>query len=243
MSVYERELHILSSDVDMYRRLRLSVLFSRMQEAAVAHTEQLGMGRDKTLDRGVLWVVTLQSAQIRRMPEYDERVVLRSWPGKTMHVLFPRYCSIDTEAGEPLIRASALWTLLDARTRKLAFPGEHGIKVEGVTTGDEIDLPSAPVPVECPETRDFTVPFSYVDLNGHMNNTRYFDLAEDCLPCAAQGRLLTAVSAEFSREARFGQTLPLRWGHDGGRWYFSGGGGAGEKPLFRMSLTYRPAER
>ena len=64
----------------------------------------VGMGRAMTLDRGALWIVTLQSAQIRRMPEYDEEIVLRSWPGQTMHVLFPRYCAVDTACGEPLIR-------------------------------------------------------------------------------------------------------------------------------------------
>ncbi len=235
MSLYEKRLRLRSSDVDMHRRLRTSVLFSLMQEAAIAHTEQLGMGRDKTLDKGLLWVVTLQTARIARMPEYDEEIVLRSWPGKTMHVLFPRYCAFDTADGEPLIRASALWTLVDEQTRRFVFPEKHGIVIEGAVTGDEIPIPSAPRALPCTEERDFTVPYSYVDLNGHMNNTRYFDLAEDCLPAPAEGRRLTAIQTEFVREARFGERFPLRWGQEGSRWYFTGGG---EKTLFRMSFAY-----
>ncbi len=193
MSVYRRELRLRSSDVDMHRRLRTSVLFSLMQEAAIEHTEALGMGREKTLDRGVLWIVTLQSAKILRMPAYDEDIVLRSWPGKTMHLLFPRYCALDTAAGEPLVRASALWSLLDAKTRKLVFPERIGVEIEGVLTGDEHPIPSAPRAIPCTGSRDFTVPYSYVDLNGHMNNTRYFDLAEDCLPAAAEGLSLIHI--------------------------------------------------
>ena len=235
MSVYERRLRLVSSDVDMRRRLRTSILFGLMQEAAVAHTEQLGMGREKTLDRGILWVVTLLRAEIARMPEYDEEVILRSWPGKTMHVLFPRYCALDTAAGEPLLRASALWTLVDAGTRKLAFPERYGIEIPETVTGNEIDLPSAPRPLPLQEERAFTVPFSYVDLNGHMNNTRYFDLAEDCLPDAAEGKQLTGLCAEFSREVRFGETISLRWGVRDDRRYFAG---EADKSLFRMSLTY-----
>ena len=34
MSVYERRLRLVSSDVDMHRRLRTSILFGLMQEAA-----------------------------------------------------------------------------------------------------------------------------------------------------------------------------------------------------------------
>ena len=54
MSIYRKELLLRSEHVDMYRRLRTSELFRLLQEASIRHTEELGMGRDKTLDRGVL---------------------------------------------------------------------------------------------------------------------------------------------------------------------------------------------
>ena len=236
MSILEEKLRIRSSDVDMHRRLRTSVLFSLLQEAAISHTEQLGMGRAKTLDRGALWIVTLQSAEITRMPAYDEDVILRSWPGRTMHVLFPRYFALDTSKGEPLVRASALWTLIGSETRRLVFPERLGIEIEGVSLPeDEIRLPSAPVPLPLEEMREFTVPYSYVDLNGHMNNTRYFDLADDCIPAAAEGRELRSVSTEFSHEIRCGETIRLRWGQDGGFYYFTG---EDTRSLFRMRFAY-----
>ena len=235
MSVYRRQRRLLSSDVDMRRRLRPSVLFGWMQEAAVAHTEQLGMGRARTLDRGLLWVVTLQTAEIRRMPTYDEEVVLRSWPGPTMHVLFPRYFAMETSAGEPILRASALWALVDSGTRRLTFPERYGIELPGVVTGDELPLPSAPRSLPTEKQREFVVPYSYVDMNGHMNNTRYLDLAEDCLPDAAAGRLLRSVSAEYSREVCLGDRLTLRWGQEGERRYFTG---ETQGRVFRLGLTY-----
>ena len=144
MSVYRQELLLRSKDVDMYRRLRTSELFRLLQEASIRHTEELGMGRDKTLDKGILWVLLLQSAEIARMPEYDERIVLKSWPGRTMHLLFPRYYRLETAAGEHLLSASALWSLVDEKTRKVVFPERYGVEIEGVATGEEIALPSAP---------------------------------------------------------------------------------------------------
>ena len=67
MSVYREELLLRSKDVDMFRRLRTSELFRLLQEASIRHTEQLGMGRDKTLDKGILWVLLMQRAEIVRM--------------------------------------------------------------------------------------------------------------------------------------------------------------------------------
>ncbi len=235
MSVYERNYHLRSKDVDMYRRLRTSVLFEWLQEAAITHTEALGMGRDKTLDRGLLWVVTMQKAEILRMPVYDEKITLRSWPGETMHVFFPRHYILADEKGGTLVRANALWMLVDRDSRRMVFPDRYGIVIDGCSVGEELPLPSAPARLPIREEKCFSVPFSYVDLNGHMNNTRYFDLMEDALPAAAEGRLLREISTEYTSEVCLGDDIMLRWGEESGCFYLEG---ILEKPRFRMAMRY-----
>ena len=47
MKIYRQDFQILSSDVDMSRKLRLSSLFTRLQEAAIAHTIDLGVTRER----------------------------------------------------------------------------------------------------------------------------------------------------------------------------------------------------
>ena len=233
--IYTERLTLRSRDVDMFRRLRTSELFKLLQEASIRHTEQLGMGRDKTLDKGILWVLLMQRAEITRMPEYDEKIVLRSWPGKTMHLLFPRFYSLETDAGEGLVKASALWGLVDAKTRKAVFPERYGVEIAGMESGEEIDLPGPIRKLDCDREKRFEVPYSYVDLNGHMNNTRYFDLAEDCVGAAARGKLLKEIRTEYVNEARFGEELVLRWNGDAGEVFLSGDS---SKPVFRMTLRY-----
>ena len=143
--IYEKPYQLKSSDVNRWQRLRTSVMMRWLQEAAIAHTEELGMGREKTLDKGILWIISLQRTEILRMPVYDEKIVVRSWPGKTMHVFFPRYYELVSEDGsEVMVRASALWMLLDEKTRRFVFPESYGISIEGCVTGREIALPSSP---------------------------------------------------------------------------------------------------
>ena len=172
MSVFSTQLRLRNKDVNLYRRLRTSRLFELMQEASIRHTEELGMGREMTLDQGLLWMVTLQRAEIARMPEYDELITLESWPGETMHLLFPRYYRVLDEKGAVLLSASALWALVDQETRRMVFPDRHGVVIEGEVTGHEIALPSPPRRAQGEAVARFKVPFSYVDLNGHMRPGR-----------------------------------------------------------------------
>ena len=238
-NIYERSLLLGSEHVDCFRRLRTSTLFELLQTASIRHTEELGMGRDKTLDKGLLWVIARQYVVIDRMPAYDERVTVRSWPGETMRVLFPRYYEIAAESGKTLLRGSAVWSLMDRETRTTAFPDEYGIEIAGVETGRELPYLTKVKPIEAPHTLDFVVPYSYVDLNGHMNNTRYFDLVEDHLPAAKAGKILCEVHTEYSAEAKLGTTLHVAWGKADDCYYVNG---STERPCFRMSLTYRDPE-
>lgn len=233
--IYEQTLLLGSEHVDCFRRLRTSTLFELLQSASIRHTEALGVGRDKTLDRGLLWVVARQYAVISRMPEYDERVTLRTWPGEMMRVLFPRYYELIAENGDTLLRASALWSLMDRETRATAFPDEYGLEIEGVETGRELPSIVKMPALGTTEFVEFIVPYSYVDLNGHMNNARYFDLAEDVLPAKRSGKKLREVCSEYHAEVRLGEGMYVEWGEENNRYYVNA---ATDKPCFRMSLLY-----
>ncbi|MBQ9459614.1 MAG: hypothetical protein IJU66_06735 [Oscillospiraceae bacterium] len=233
--VYERELLLGSAHVDCFRRLRTSVLFDLLQEASIRHTEALGVGRERTLDRGLAWVVTRQHVCVERMPSFDERVLVRSWPGHTMHLLFPRYYELLDAQGRVAVRGSALWTLMDQKTRTAAFPDEYGVEIKGVETGREMPYLVKLHTLETEHESSFQVPYSYVDLNGHMNNTRYFDLTDDLLPAAQSGEMLREANIEYCAEAKLGETLRIGWGKEKDMYYVNG---AKERACFRMNLRY-----
>ncbi|MBO4338643.1 MAG: hypothetical protein J5877_01825 [Clostridia bacterium] len=237
MSIYEKEYKIQSSDVDMFRRLRISKLFEFMQEAAIHHTEELGAGREKTLDRGFLWVVTMQHAEIKRLPEYDEEIKLISRPGKTMHVMFPRYYSVVDSDENEIVRGSALWMLMDMNNRKMIFPEAEGISIEGSVTGNEYELPKAIKPEETDESYSLKVPYSFTDINGHLTNTKYFDIAEDITLNASENRPPKYVSVEYSGEARFGEKLDIQFRQSENEIYLFGTKDEGKK-VFKLKMIY-----
>ena len=177
--IYTQKIELVSSDVDANRRLRMSALFRFLQEISIAHTERLGAGRAKTLDRGALWVMTRMYVRLARSPVYGERLTLESWPGETMHLLFPRGYRLLSQSGERLGEASGLWALIDAVERRMLFPSELGIELEGVSVEGELPPPGALAPFEADVSEVRDVRYSDIDLNAHVNNTRYLDWFDD----------------------------------------------------------------
>lgn len=239
MRIWRQDFRILSSDVDLTRKLRLSTLFTKLQEAAIAHTIELGVTRERTLDRGLLWAVTQYRLNIDRMPEYDDQVTLLSWPGKTMHLYFPRYFRLLDEKGRVLLDAVSLWVLIGEKDRSIVFPEDHGIEIPETVTGSELPLPGRLRREETSSSHSFTVPYSYVDLNGHMNNARYYDLAQDIMPEELRSRKLASLSSEYIGEARLGDTLQAGCALSRDTFYVCG---STEKPLFRMKFEFAGKE-
>lgn len=228
--------HILGNpDVNMYKKLKTSSLFNLLQEAASEHCLQLGFGSEYTINRGFLWVITRQKAEFISLPSYEDEITIETWPGPTRHVIYPRYYRVLDRAGNVLINASSIWTLIDADTRSVAGYDRHGIRLDGLVTGNEISLPRAPEQIPFSREQEFVVPYSYLDLNGHMNNTRYFDLAEDIISSPAAGDSLKALTVEYSNEVLLNETIKLKIGQDGKRYYICGDT---DKHIFKLFLDY-----
>ena len=236
--VYEKKVLIRSEQVDMTRRLRMSDLFRLLEEASIAHTEQLGCTRDKTLDRGLLWIITRQLVEIGEMPSYDDEIVVRSWQGEMQHVFFPRFYEIERE-GKVLVKGQALWMLIEEESRSMAMPEDYGISIPGRPDAGDMMLPSVVIPKSVCESGNATAlvtRFSQVDINGHMNNTRYFDIIDDALWGGGDTvRVPKTVLANYLSELRLGDEFSLSEYKDGDTVYFEG---AGDKPYFRVKIEY-----
>ena len=252
---YEKKLLIRSEQVDMTRRLRMSELFRLLEEVSIAHTEELGCTRRETLDRGLLWIITRQIAEIDEMPVYDDEITVRGWQGDMMHVFFPRFYEIERD-GRVLIRARALWSLIDQETRDIIMPEDYGIELPGRPGSDDMMLPAIIIPESAGEpvaSIPLVTSFSQMDINGHMNNTSYFNMIDNAVwadvsahsgseadfshaaPAADIMPVPKTLYINYMSEIKAGEGLTLNEYKEAGTLWFEG---TGEKPYFRVRITY-----
>lgn len=252
--VYEKKVLIRSEQVDMTRRLRMSELFRLLEEVSIAHTEALGCTRRETLDRGLLWIITRQQVEIEEMPVYDDEITIRGWQGEIMHVIFPRFYEILKD-GKVVIRAQAMWSLIDENTREIIMPEDYGIDLPGRPGSDDMFLTAIVIPGSAGKpvysTEIFTR-FSQMDINGHMNNTSYFNMIDDAVWNDVSARIPEGAAAgsfeaaavmpvpktlyiNYINEVKAGVHLTLKQYKDADATYFEG---IGDKPYFRMRITY-----
>ena len=208
-------------------------LFRMMQKISGDHCRQIGYGESVMEEKGLMWVIIRHSVEVLCWPEPGQLLRLRTWPGATRHGTCPRWVRVERENGELLAGGCAIWSVVDRKSRKMVAPAAYGIEIEPLVTGLETRRPAAPARLQAAEHTDYTVDADVLDENGHMNNTRYYDLAERCL--GTLGRPLRAALTEYVAEAREGDVLHLSWGSEGNCYVLSG---ETDTPAFRMELHY-----
>lgn len=178
--MYKKDYYIGSNDVDQFLDLKLSSFFKMMQDIGTEHAEILNIGKANTIDKGLYWVITRIEIEILSMPKYLSTVSLTTYPGDDLRFIFPRYFLLKDLKGKTLIKASSTWMVINRATQNVSLNPFNGFKLEGEHLDDELSLPSKVNKDEntsIMETRK--VRYSDIDLNGHLNNTKYIDYILD----------------------------------------------------------------
>ncbi len=239
-TVFETDYTVDAVDINLYGRLRPTRLLELIQQVAGRHAALLGFGWKKLEEQRLAWVLVRQHLEIDRMPERDEIMHFVTWPGRPMHSLLPRYMQILDGSGHEIIRSCTVWVIMNEDSRSMILPSSFGINFPFSSREPLMALPRMPK-VLLPELfrTNFTVPFSYVDIIGHMNNTRYMDAAENILPAPQEGAFLKDLLIEYSHELRLNETMEMTVGQDGSR--FSVRGIKNGDTVFTLYLRYETA--
>lgn len=213
----------------------LGGLFNLLQDVAGDHCALMGLSAARLSQDRLMWVVVRHYAKIFRMPLPGERLAADTWHGGTRHMMFPRYYRLYSADGEQIVEGGAVWATVDMDERKLRNPADYSITLVSEETGHEPRLQGPVLKLPTTGETEFIVPPEYIDLNGHMNNTRYYDAVEACIAAGTAGLSPVEVSTTFIAEVRQGEDMTLRWGSKDGLWYITG---ETDKPIFKMNIRY-----
>ena len=178
--MYKKEFIISNNDVDYRFYLKPANLYRIFQDIALKATEEVGSDSISLSKRGIDWVITRMDVEIKRLPRCNEKITVCTYPGKDLAMLYPRYFYISDENNNVIIRASSIWALIDAKTRKVIVDKDTIKKLPPETSEYELPLPgkiAASEEKNLIETR--TIHYSDLDFNCHMNNVRYVELLMD----------------------------------------------------------------
>lgn len=204
---YSTNLTLYNSYFDLNNRISVKALLSIFQDVASIHAEEIGVGYKTCLDKNLYWVLSRVKFDVLRMPEINEVVTVETWPHEKGKIDFDRDMQILDASGKTLVTATSKWCVID--TVKRALQRTDGVNYNGECIKDvlyegkftKIFLPNE----EFAKSFDYTVRFSDLDHNGHMNNTNYANLVVS----AAKNKKITHFEINFINELKEGEKVEV----------------------------------
>ena len=220
-----RQFFVDSRDTDLHGMCRPSALLGMLQQMATEHAAYIGLGRGELLKKyHCVWLLARTWYRLDKPIYHDQQLTITTWSRGVTGAVSYRDFDIFVN-GERAGEAVTSWVLADIDNRSLLRI--HKIpEVVNVVRPETVKmkkLSRLPMPKEMTELTTRRVQYSDTDINGHMNNTRYVDVACDSIEFETmQGSYLAEVQISYSRECFAGSLLHILGKEEDGVFYVRG---------------------
>lgn len=234
--MYSYESRVGFSMVDKNQNLSLNKIVDYFQDAATFHSEDLGVGYSYLVPKNLLWVINTWQIDILKYPKYLDKVKVTTAPYKFRSFIGYRNFTLESEAGEVLIKANSMWSLINYDTMKPATVPEELPEIYGFSEPLDMDYCNGKivVPADAEKKNPIEVQEHFLDPNGHVNNGQYIKIATSFLP---DGFMIGRLRTEYRNQAFMGDTMhPVVAETTDGKWVVSLQDEAG-KPYAVVEMT------
>ena len=197
---------------DFRGKATLPLMSSFILQAATKHAEERGFGYSAMTAQRKAWVLSRFVLEMNEYPRNDDPVHVRTWVADANKFFTERCVAFDAADGRSFGFARTLWAAIDMDTRRptnvlelgdlMRYRCEQPIPIEGTRKIPRLH--------EDDPAGKFTVRYSDIDINGHLNSMKYVEHFVDMFDME---RFRTGDIRRFEinyvNEARFGTPLRL----------------------------------
>lgn len=209
MSQFNFTYLINEQDCDKNGNLKTSVLLELFTKAACDHYDSIGLPRDKLESENMRFLLLQTAAKIYAMPKANEEITVSTRESGMDGIYFDRAYEVFNKNGEKLISADGHWILTDNKHRILS-PKKFPYGTEN----------NEPADISCKRMPKFTlsdfssgiihkVEAKDIDINGHVHNTVYADVACEYMPTEFWNKKWTEFHINWRNEAKLGDEWEL----------------------------------
>ena len=196
------EVKVTYQETDYCGNYRMSTLVSQLSDLATENAIKVGIWKP-SLGANYGFVLAKKTIILKRPIKIDEQIKLYTRAAGRKRIQFIRNYWIEDEQGNEIAAIYSLWTLIDLKKRRITKPEKIGIVMpelkEYQYSIDSYHDIKDDLKLDYMMTR--SVLYSDVDVNLHMNNSRYIEWALDVIPLEVfKDQYFREISVFFKKE-------------------------------------------
>ena len=173
---YQMKMKIPFDMADMNGHIKLPDVILLSLQVSGMQSIELGVSDKAILENyNLVWIITDYDIEVVRLPRFAEEITIETEALSYNRLFCYRRFTIYDEAGQDLIHMMATFVLMDRDSRKV-----HAVEPQILAPyQSEFSKKLLRGPkyqsLENPISKDYHVRFYDLDMNGHVNNSKYLD--------------------------------------------------------------------
>ena len=203
---------VRDTECDLNKRMMPGALLRLAQQIATDHCLQMGMDDAFYQRTQAVFLLAKMGLEWKRIPCAGEPLTLITRPQQPEHAIYKRVTQVLDGSGQEIGLIDSRWILADIhKHRILRHAPEEYQKLPFEAKVDRALPIEFPKPEKTELVGTVQASYTYCDVNGHMNNSRYADIACDALPPEElRSRAVQAMCINYRSELPFGQSCTVR---------------------------------
>lgn len=215
----EHEVFIGLRDVARDNKVTNTAILSYLEDSGGVHSNLAGYGLKDIPKRQRSWVLLNWQIKILKRPTYSEKIKIKTWSRGIDKLYAYRDFEMFNETGEKIGIATSKWVLLDtekAKITKIELEVENRYTVENVSVFEAPELGKIEEPEMYDGCTDFYVNRSLIDVNNHLHNIYFMDIANEVLPMEIyKNREFNDIRMMCKKEIKLGDTVKVCYSQKG----------------------------
>ncbi len=213
--IYEEQFKMGAKDVGKNNKIKNRAILEILENIGTYHSDKVGYGILDIKVTKLSWILLDWKLEVLDRPTYGQILTVRTW-GKEMTKFFTyRDFEIYDESGKLCIVATSRWALMNIETGKLGKITEElkeKYKPEAKDVFFSKKMDKLEVPKIFEKEFDYKVTRRDIDINKHMHNLYYLDIAYETLPEEVyQQRPYDHVRITYKKEIKLGDNLKCKY--------------------------------
>jgi len=210
--IFERNYTVGNRDIGNDYRATNKAMLKYLENIACKHSDQAGHGINDIEKTKTVWILLDWKFKVIERPIYGQTIKVRTWSRKMEKCCAYRDFEIFDENEKIIAKATTKWVLLDASTRKIQrIPDEMSTKYDSECNRyvfeEEIEK------LQEPEIKDefmqLKIRRTDIDINNHVNNLNYLDLAYEILPLEVYNKDIRNIRITYKHQVEPEETVSI----------------------------------
>ena len=211
--IHKQDYTIRSYEIDAAGHLSVPSIFNLLQDAASSHALELGVSVPQLLADNYTWVLSRMVLKMSHYSGWRDAIQIRTWPSGIQGAFAFRDFDIQDINGKSMGCSTSAWIVIDTRKRRPIRPTVFADRLKPAENEPIMDYVLKKLPEQNGEyvEKGFTVRYSDLDINQHVNNVSYIEWLLESIPSFGDNsRHLSELEINFLGEAFQGDQILAR---------------------------------